>query len=76
MDTERERRIRELAYDLWERDGRPEGGADEYWYEAERRIAGEEARGLREDSTPFRDIAEEESEELPPARPGRRTVVR
>ena len=26
-----EERIRELAYQLWERDGSPEGKSDEYW---------------------------------------------
>ena len=25
-------RFRERAYALWEREGRPEGNADEYWY--------------------------------------------
>ncbi|MET0942736.1 MAG: DUF2934 domain-containing protein [Mesorhizobium sp.] len=28
-------RTRRRAYALWERDGRPEGSADSYWYQAE-----------------------------------------
>jgi len=30
--------IRELAYQLWEADGRRDGCAEEYWLEAERRL--------------------------------------
>jgi hypothetical protein len=33
-DAERNRRIRERAYQLWEADGRPEGRADTYWHRA------------------------------------------
>ena len=36
-----EQRIRELAYHLWIKEGRPEGHHDEHWKEAARRIAGE-----------------------------------
>jgi Protein of unknown function (DUF2934) len=43
-----EERIRERAYDLWERAGRPEGRAVEYWLQAEREIAAEE-EGLQEE---------------------------
>ena len=38
MDLDRERRIREIAYDLWEQAGRPAEGADRYWYQAERQL--------------------------------------
>ena len=31
------RRIREWAYDLWEKEGRPTGRALDHWLEAERR---------------------------------------
>jgi hypothetical protein len=31
-------RTRRRAYRLWERDGRPEGAADRYWYQAEQDI--------------------------------------
>ena len=35
MDPALERRIRERAYALWERDGRIPGRADAHWLEAE-----------------------------------------
>jgi hypothetical protein len=31
-------RTRRRAYALWEREGRPEGSADRYWYQAEQDI--------------------------------------
>jgi hypothetical protein len=38
-DEERARRVRELAYRLWEEAGKPEGGrAAEFWVEAERQV--------------------------------------
>jgi hypothetical protein len=43
MDDDRVRRIRELAYRLWEEAGSPHGEAGRYWAEAERRVdAGED----------------------------------
>ena len=42
MDTEREQRIRERAYELWEQAGRPDGGAEEFWRQAEREIEEQE----------------------------------
>lgn len=39
--------VRRRAYELWEDAGRPEGGAEDYWYQAEREVGvagiGEEA---------------------------------
>lgn len=52
VDTERDSQIRELAYRMWEDAGRPEGGADEFWYAAERLLA-EEHQGLREEPAEF-----------------------
>ncbi|HEY0031879.1 MAG TPA: DUF2934 domain-containing protein [Devosia sp.] len=31
-DPDFEQVVREIAYLLWERDGRPEGGEKHYWY--------------------------------------------
>ncbi|HVI28050.1 DUF2934 domain-containing protein [Hansschlegelia sp.] len=39
--NDRERRIRETAYQLWEEAGRPEGEEHKHWLEAERRLAAE-----------------------------------
>ncbi len=47
---DRETRIRELAYSLWEKEGRPEGRAEEYWERARRVIEAEE--GLLESDRP------------------------
>jgi hypothetical protein len=38
---EREDEIRRKAHELWERDGRPEGRADDHWAEAEALIGAE-----------------------------------
>lgn len=38
---EREERIRQRAYRLWEQEGSPEGQADEYWTRAEAQIDAE-----------------------------------
>ena len=35
---ERENLIRQRAYELWERDGKPEGQEMHFWLEAEREI--------------------------------------
>jgi hypothetical protein len=42
MTPEREARIRERAYKLWEEDGRPEGRDAEFWERAEELIGMEE----------------------------------
>ena len=36
--TNRERLIREIAYDLWEQEGRPEGQSERLWLAAEARF--------------------------------------
>jgi len=38
------RKQRELAYRLWEERGRPEGRAEEDWFEAERRLSCDQHR--------------------------------
>ncbi|MBW7850606.1 MAG: DUF2934 domain-containing protein [Rhodospirillales bacterium] len=43
MTNEREARIRERAYQLWEADGRPAGRAVEHWVRAEAEMGGGEA---------------------------------
>lgn len=40
--TERERRIRDRAHQMWERDGRPTGQDDHYWFKAEQEIDAED----------------------------------
>ena len=43
-----EERIRERAYEIWERTGRPDGKAVEHWLQAQTEIATEE-QGLAEE---------------------------
>jgi hypothetical protein len=49
MTQEREHKIRERAYRLWEQDGRPEGQEQAHWREAERQIVAEEGEAWRPD---------------------------
>lgn len=37
--SDRDKRVRDEAYRIWDEKGRPEGPGDDHWYEAERRIA-------------------------------------
>ena len=38
MDEDREQRIRDRAYQLWEKAGRPDERTDDFWREAEQQI--------------------------------------
>ena len=42
-NTDREQRIRERAYQLWEEGGRPDGEASNHWHRASEAIASEGA---------------------------------
>ena len=46
-NVSREERIRVRAYELWEKDGRPEERADEYWEQARVQIEEEESEADR-----------------------------
>jgi hypothetical protein len=43
--AQREQRIRERAYQLWQEDGAPEGRADEYWHRAQKLLEDEAQSG-------------------------------
>jgi Protein of unknown function (DUF2934) len=47
METTREDEVRTRAYAIWEREGRPEGGAERHWGEAEEELRTEERGGAR-----------------------------
>jgi hypothetical protein len=55
MTPERERRIRERAYQLWEEDGRPEGRGEEFWERAEQLIGMEDHAGAALLDNPMSD---------------------
>jgi hypothetical protein len=38
MDSEKQRRIRERAYEIWQREGRPHGRDAQHWQRAEAEI--------------------------------------
>jgi hypothetical protein len=65
-----ERRTRERAYALWERAGRPDGRADEFWQQAR----AEEARAAATAAAEER-IDEEARESFPASEPPSRTGV-
>ena len=41
MDEAWQRRVRERAYALWEREGRPESRAEQHWFRAEEELRAE-----------------------------------
>jgi Protein of unknown function (DUF2934) len=43
QDQDREQRIRDIAYGLWEKEGQPEGRTDEFWHRAVQIVDGGEA---------------------------------
>jgi hypothetical protein len=57
MDRQLEEKIRERAYELWMRHGSLPGQADEYWYQAEREILGENDQGSSAQAAPLIDPA-------------------
>jgi Protein of unknown function (DUF2934) len=53
-----EEKIRRRAYELWESEGCPDGGAEAYWFRAEREIAGaaaDDAGGAAHDTAATTD---------------------
>jgi hypothetical protein len=51
MDNDREKLIRERAYQIWTDEGRPEGRADAHWEQAEKENAAEDKHGLISERT-------------------------
>ncbi|WP_247893946.1 DUF2934 domain-containing protein [Azospirillum endophyticum] len=64
MEQDRSLRIRERAYALWERDGRPDGQQERHWREAEAAILTEQS-GLAPDARLAEAIARHITEETP-----------
>ena len=42
-----DRKIRQRAYEMWDRDGRPDGRSEDYWLQAERELAGSDSAAAR-----------------------------
>jgi hypothetical protein len=54
----KEQGIRERAYQLWDRAGRPEGGSEEYWFAAKAEFERKEGTGERKPGAPVRRSAD------------------
>ena len=52
IDPEREQRVRERAYAMWENDGKPHGRDVEYWERARELISREESASSKASETP------------------------
>jgi Protein of unknown function (DUF2934) len=60
MSNEKHSEIAQRAREIWEREGRPEGRADEHWHRAIAELAEEEAAALRSAENVLRGMAAEE----------------
>jgi hypothetical protein len=60
----KEERIRERAYQIWEESGRPGGGHEEHWHQAELEVEEEPALTLSPRGTP--DVPETARPGAPP----------
>ena len=76
------RKQRELAYRLWEERGRPEGRAEEDWFEAERRLSSDQHRDesaavdeAARESFPASDPPSSHLPDKPPVNVKKRTPV-
>ena len=45
VDLDFEQRVRQIAYHLWEDDGRPDGRETEYWFKALQQLLAERGTG-------------------------------
>jgi hypothetical protein len=52
MDAGWDDKVRTRAYAIWEREGRPEGGAERHWAEAEEELRAEEQGGADPSAAP------------------------
>ena len=69
MDNDWEQRVRIRAYEIWEREGCPEGGAEQRWLRAEEELLAAEAGvGMGVDYT-LETMTEQGVEEDPPRKP-------
>ncbi len=62
MPTLSEDKIRDRAFQLWDQAGQPDGREEEFWYEAEKELAGEGEADTSEENA---DV------DMPPVVPGR-----
>lgn len=71
-----EERIRRRAYEIWEREGRPDGREVDHWLQAAEEIRTEANGGVRTPAEPI-DVTEAAAAEVPkPTRARRRAAAR
>jgi hypothetical protein len=58
VTRENEQKIRDRAYTLWEKEGRPEGRHSDHWHQATREL-GEVDHAIPEDETPNASVAQD-----------------
>ncbi|SAL30064.1 hypothetical protein AWB73_02498 [Caballeronia turbans] len=64
MDDQKEQdRIRRRAYEIWEREGSPDGRAEEFWQQAIASIEAEDAQGATSGQNTNGDAAQEAGEQ-------------
>jgi hypothetical protein len=68
-ETERDRRIRDIAYLIWEEEGRPEGQEERHWQMAESALEQEEAEQLQRKIVEGEPPGEGSGEDLAPFPP-------
>src|SRR5258707_5607523 len=65
MESPTEKQILNRAYEIWERNGRPEGREDEFWHQAEQELRAEEERGDPAKASPDASIRDHQRPEFP-----------
>jgi hypothetical protein len=69
MTDNRTERIRQRAHEIWEREGRPEGRAQEHWYKAVQDVEAEGSEASRGPARPGPLVGDDSA---PPAEPDQR----
>ncbi|MFC3694311.1 DUF2934 domain-containing protein [Chenggangzhangella methanolivorans] len=66
--SDREAQIKQRAYELWVQAGQPEGNSEQFWYQAERDISGDDpAAANKGGSMEANEKLDQELEESVPA---------
>jgi hypothetical protein len=71
-NPEREARVREYAYQLWEAEGRPHGRDVEFWVRARELIASEENPPVDQSPDAPQEVATQSVDQAEPPRPRRK----
>ena len=68
MDEAWQQEVRERAYAIWEREGRPEGRAEQFWLVAEQELLAERRRSAGRPDHPWtEEMVDEAGDESFPA---------